>query len=375
MKNEWTKPAMDAFEELLRCSISNTSPDTGAFGSLGINDWELVYRFVKKHAVIGTCFFVVEKLPDVLKPHRNLYLKWCGMALHIQKSNQHIRQVYKQMNEWFEKEGVYPILLKGLGIAGWYPQPLLRVSSDIDIYVNPGQYAAAVNLIQRAGMSLKQTPEHDEFMFQGVQIELHTHTSHYGSIFEAEPIGEIVSDGEIKLRIPSVAANALLLIKHPSKHIFTTGSSIRHLCDWAVFLQRNHERIPYLKIEEALKRERLENFAYIFTSLTADFLKLNLSAVPCGWMNKGKKRQKQILLNDLMERGDCGMVVSHRRIAMNNLSFSWEYCRKWGAYYWGAFFRLLRLSSLFPDIIYKMLLERVGHRLKCLVMGRPFAGG
>lgn len=370
---ELTKPIINAFWELLRCGIWNSAPDANLFSGLTAEEWESIYGLVRKHAVIGITFPVLEKLPMELIPDRKLYLKWCGVALQIKNGNQHMSEVYSYLSCWFEQAGIYPILMKGLGVGSWYPQPWLRMAGDIDIYVMKQDYKIVVDMIRKAGLVLKRTPEHDEFVFQGVQIELHTYTSHYGSIFENRPRTEIVSDGIAKYRIPSIKANALLLIKHPANHMFTSGSAIRHLCDWAVFLQQNHNRISFGSLEEKLKSEGFDRFAITFTSLAVEYLGLSRAAVYPDWLNKSKKKQEEILLNDLMEKGDCGVGDWKQRLSMEELSFSWTACSEWATYYGKTCLRLIKLSVLFPEVIWKMLVERVGHRLKMVAIGKPFA--
>lgn len=370
---ELTKPIIDAFWELLRCGIWNSAPDATLFSSLTAEEWESIYGLVRKHAVIGVTFPVLEKLPSELKPGRKFYLKWCGVALQIKNGNQRMSDVYKKLSYWFEQAGIYPILMKGLGVGSWYPQPWLRMAGDIDIYIMKQDYKIAIDMIRKAGLELKHTAEHDEFLFQGVQIELHTYTSHYGSIFENIPEFELISDGTSKYRIPSIKANALLLIKHPANHMFTSGSAIRHLCDWAVFLQQNHNRISFGSLEEKLKSEGFDRFAITFTSLAVEYLGLSRAAVYPDWLNKSKKKQEEILLNDLMEKGDCGVGDWKQRLSMEELSFSWTACSEWATYYGKTCLRLIKLSVLFPEVIRKMLVERVGHRLKMVAIGKPFA--
>lgn len=368
-----TKPITDAFWELLRCGIWNSTPNSDLFRGLTADGWESIYGMVRKHAVIGVTFPIVEELPAVLRPDRKLYLKWCGMALQIKNSNQYMSKVYRNLNRWFEEAGIYPILMKGLGVAAWYPQPLLRMAGDIDIYIMRQDYHAAVDMIQKAGLILKQTAEHDEFVFQGVQIELHTYSSHYSSVFENGQRIELVSDGISTYRIPSVEANALLLIMHPARHLFSSGSAIRHLCDWAVFLQQNHLRISFSPLENKLKNEGFDRFAITLTSLAVAYLGLSQAVDYQYWLNKSKKKQEEVLLNDLMEKGDCGMSDWNERLSMGELSFSWAACSGWAAYYGKTCFRLMKLSALFPEVIRKMIVGRVGHRLKMVVIGKPFA--
>lgn len=370
---EMTTPIANAFWELLGCSLWNSTPDAALFQKLTAEEWNLIYRLVKKHAVTGITFLTIEKLPAEARPNRKLYLNWCGTALQIKNRNHRMNEVYEILNDWFERASIRPILMKGLGIATCYPQPLLRMAGDIDLYIMKQDYETAIEMIQQAGIPLKRTAEHDEFVFQGLQVELHTYTSHYGYIFENERITGTTFKGDSKYRVPSAEANAILLIKHPARHMFTSGSAIRHLCDWAVFLQQHHNLISFSSLEEKLRSEGLDCFAMTFTSLAVEYLGLSPEASYRTWLLSSKKKQEEVLLNDLLEKGDCGMSDLSKRLSIEELSFSWASCKEWMAYYGNSFFRLMKLSVLFPNIIRSMVVERVGHRLKMVVTGKPYA--
>lgn len=367
-----TDKITSAFWELICCGIWDTHPNTMLFDGLTSAEWKSIYQMISKHAVIGVTFPVLENLPMALKPQRRFYLEWCGMALHIKNSNQKMSDAYNRLYQWFEQGDVHPILLKGMGVAAWYPHPLLRITGDIDIYIRKDEYKKAIEMLHQATIDLKQTSEHDEFIFDGVQIELHTNTSHYGNIFEKQGIVTTMTEGEISYRVPSPEANALLLIQHPAKHLFTSGSAIRHLCDWALFLQKNHRQLAFDQVERALKEKSIEQFAMVFTSLAVNRLRLNSAVAPANWLSRSRKRQEKVLLHDLLEKGDCGIHYCHERHAMGHLSFSWNACIDWITYYRKAFFRLWRLSILFPEIMHSTINERIGHRIKMLIIGRPF---
>ena len=60
MNAELTK-SVNAFWELLRCALWNTSPNISLFEELTSGEWGDIYQLVKKHAVIGITFPILEK--------------------------------------------------------------------------------------------------------------------------------------------------------------------------------------------------------------------------------------------------------------------------------------------------------------------------
>ena len=140
---------INAFYELIRSGLWNHVPNETFFTSLDTNQWEDIYGMVKKHAVIGITFYALEQLPENLRPSRNIYLNWYGNAAYIKNENRCMIEAYAQLVNWFVRINVSPILLKGIGIATYYPDPLLRITSDIDIYLKHDEYARVIAAIEQ----------------------------------------------------------------------------------------------------------------------------------------------------------------------------------------------------------------------------------
>ena len=133
------------------------------------------------------------------------------------------------------------MLLKGPVCAALYPDPVLRTSSDLDVYLPDGNAEACAFLKDKG-----YAPEHDDggemsLRFPGgAYIELH------GRLVDAEddalalpcePFGEIAVHG---MTFPTLGARDTLvyLIYHAYRHFLTGGFGVKQVMDVCLYASR-----------------------------------------------------------------------------------------------------------------------------------------
>lgn len=106
-------------------------------------DWQMLYSFASKQALLGLCFDGVERLgkeyPEELKLNpigRELLMTWMGKAQQIRRQNVKVNGVAAKLYSKFREDGLRCCILKGQGNALMYPNPYSRTSGDIDVWVN-----------------------------------------------------------------------------------------------------------------------------------------------------------------------------------------------------------------------------------------------
>lgn len=106
-------------------------------------DWQKLYSFVSKQALLGLCFDGIERLgkeyPEELKRNpigRELLMNWMGNAQQIRRQNVKVNGVVAKLYSKFRKDGLRCCILKGQGNALMYPNPYSRTPGDMDVWVN-----------------------------------------------------------------------------------------------------------------------------------------------------------------------------------------------------------------------------------------------
>ncbi len=83
-------------------------------------DWQKLYSFVSKQALLGLCFDGIERLgkeyPEELKRNpigRELLMNWMGNAQQIRRQNVKVNGVVAKLYSKFRKDGLRCCILKG----------------------------------------------------------------------------------------------------------------------------------------------------------------------------------------------------------------------------------------------------------------------
>lgn len=98
--------------------------------------WRWLYAMSKKQAIAGVVFSALEKLSSKgQRPPSELLYDWIGLTEQIKIRNKLLNDRCVQLTNLFNNAGFDSCILKGQGNSLMYPNPLLRMSGDIDIWV------------------------------------------------------------------------------------------------------------------------------------------------------------------------------------------------------------------------------------------------
>ena len=155
-----------------------------------------------------------------------------------------------------EERGVLYMPLKGFYTRFLYPEPSMRVMSDIDILIRPGDSSAAKEIMESLGFACIRymTGDDDKYKKPGLLIEFHRgldtdglkDPSHYADPWKlSEPVS-----GMCRRMTPTEAY--LYTAAHAKKHFMHHGAGLRTLID--IYLSMKKEPIDR-ELAHALARE------------------------------------------------------------------------------------------------------------------------
>lgn len=194
------------------------------------------------------------------------------------------------------KYGIDPVLLKGQGIAKYYPVPELRQCGDIDIYVGQEKFTKACEVI--GAMS---TPEdhqgdipslkHFHTRIGNAFIEIHRYTDVYYPKRLNRVYQKISDDGMssglvpldfsgVSVLSPSVNFNVFFIFNHFWHHFIADGVGIRQICDWVLLLHHNYGKIDLQYLESVLNQMGLMKQWKVFGCIAVDVLGLPRKEMP-----------------------------------------------------------------------------------------------
>lgn len=211
------------------------------------------------------------------------------------------------------REGIASVLLKGQGIASWYPVPTLRQAGDIDLYVNEYDRACAV-LERLFGPMEEENGKHASFHVGGsLEIELHRYTETLPNRKDNDFYKKISDEGTSKNLVPVTLCgaqimtpedtfNAFYIFHHLWTHMRAMGIGMRQLCDWAALLRARKGRLDTARLEVWLKELRLLDVWQVFGCTAVEALRLDPSEVPFYDASKASRGHK--LLEFILGQGN-----------------------------------------------------------------------
>ena len=216
-------------------------------------DWQELYSFASKQALLGLCFEGIERLgkeyPEELKQNpirRELLMTWMGKAQQIRRQNMKVNAVAGKLYSKFREDGLRCCILKGQGSALMYPNPYSRTPGDIDVWVNASREYLTEYAKRHFNLEDDIRFHHLETTMDGVPVELHFFPcSMNNPIYHARlqkwfrrnadlQCSNVVSlpDGIGEIAIPTTAFNVVYQLTHLYHHFFDEGIGMRQIIDY-----------------------------------------------------------------------------------------------------------------------------------------------
>ena len=216
-------------------------------------DWQQLYSFASKQAILGFCFDGIERLgkeyPNELKQNpieRDLLMTWMGKVQQIRRQNVKVNGVAAKFYSKFREDGLRCCILKGQGNALMYPNPYSRTPGDIDVWVNASREEITEYAKRHLNLEDDIRFHHLETTMDGVPVELHFFPCSMNNPFYHARLqkwfkrnadlqcSNVVSlpDGIGEIAIPTTAFNVVYQLTHLYHHFFDEGIGMRQIIDY-----------------------------------------------------------------------------------------------------------------------------------------------
>lgn len=288
--------SFDLFFNILKSALWG-SGDRLDTSTLPRNDVMATLRVAKSQTVLGMVANEVLKtssLSSLLADEDKAGLK--RFVMSNLATGQMLNNALVNIVQGLRKHEIDPVLLKGQGIAKYYPVPELRQCGDIDIYVGQEKFTKACEVI--GAMS---TPEdhqgdipslkHFHTRIGNAFIEIHRYTDVYYPKHLNRVYQKISDDGMssglvpldfsgVSVLSPSVNFNVFFIFNHFWHHFIADGVGIRQICDWVLLLHHNYGKIDLQYLESVLNQMGLMKQWKVFGCIAVDVLGLPRKEMP-----------------------------------------------------------------------------------------------
>jgi len=294
-------------------------------------DWDLVLKEMKIQTVEGLVQHKLSSIPasgEVIK-------KWQDACYRIIRNNIVIRVQQTKLSTLFEEASFSYLVLKGAAAAVYYPDPVLRVMGDIDIYVSPNSFDKAKDLMVSNGyMQLTTERDHDRHMsFSKDQIsfELHKSFATINGEREKEFVNDllntccnrenivIVEDEYGSFCVAPTKVNGIVLLEHIAQHMLS-GLGLRQIVDWMMFVNSSLHDEEWPAFSELAENAGLVKLAKTVTKMCCSYFGLKGNFT---WCQDADAELSDEVLRYLFESGNFGRKNKNvSRIASVNNKFN-----------------------------------------------------
>ena len=227
-------------------------------------DWKVMYAIAKKQALTGVLFHGIKQLPKELAPDARLLMQWMGMAQNIRQQNIRLFIDSAKVCKKFKEVGFRNCILKGQGNALLYPDPYMRTSGDIDIFLDGGRNRM-MQYINKVCPNQVMRYHHVDFPVMKTAIEVHFTPSYmffpvhnrrmqkwFKEVMDLQCSNVVtLPDGYGEITVPTMSFNVIYILSHLYRHVFTEGIGLRQLIDYYYVLINDE----LLVIRDSLQRE------------------------------------------------------------------------------------------------------------------------
>ncbi len=223
------------------------------------------------------------------------------------------------------KIGLEYCLLKGQFAASLYANPEYRISSDVDILINPKDEKKFADYLKSKGYEVESRKKNDHHLKARHPIGglLETHISLYSHITDKIVMGgrDMYGEPYMKVDIGSkeiytlgINDNLNYLTAHYIKHLVTGQSGVRQMMDLLLYIIKYEKEIDFEKYDKLLESLKYDKLIKTVKSIGAKYFGMDFEL--CNDVDM------DILLTDCEK---CGLFA---QAAKGDVTFYSQYCAK-----------------------------------------------
>ena len=252
MRGEFLSTAKYFFE-LLRYSVGETQFSGGKVPEKPEDvEWKNIFGLAEMHYLSALLWNAVRGLEA--PPEKEIADAWSFAYLNAINLDVQQQFAWEELKSELAGKGMRLMAIKGTQLKKLYPDPALRVMSDMDIVYEKEKFPALKDVLIGLGYEFdKKTLEnkHQIFHRQPVMLEMHremidevlTYSEYYKDVWS---FGEVTAEENVwKLTNEN---EYVFLVLHARKHYKWKGNGVRTLADLWLFLKAYESTLDWEKV-------------------------------------------------------------------------------------------------------------------------------
>lgn len=289
----------------------------------GMN-WSDVYNLALMQGVEG---FALDGIDRCYNQGREINidletkLEWIGDVQQMESVYIHHKSVVAKLAKFYQKHGIKMMLMKGIGLSYDYPTPKHRPCGDVDIYLYGNLEKGDKLVHEKFGIAIdKDQHKHTIFEIDGVTVENHYDFANYHKHRSSKKLdgwlknnchtdSTEITDISENVYLPSASFNAIFLVRHAASHFAAEQITLRHLLDWAFFVEKHHDEVDWNWHWEVCQEQNMHKFLLAINDICVQYLGFDASLFRTGGDAELTKRVlNEILQPEFQEENPKGML-------------------------------------------------------------------
>lgn len=226
-------------------------------------------------------------------------MRCVSMVLQVEKKNRWMNDRVAALAALFEGEDIRYAVMKGQTVARFYPNPLMRMPGDIDVYVAERDFGRACSLMECQGYAMTDyTMLHATYSKEGCpEVEIHFAVQklqwlpHYRRLQRITR--QMVDNAEAKyidiagqqVAILPAELEVLLYTIHAFNHVLNGGLGLRQVVDWMLCVRTIYDEIDIEKLKKLLAGTGMTAMFRVLGYICSEYLGMSLNTTL--WIGTG----------------------------------------------------------------------------------------
>lgn len=271
-------------------------------------DWAEVLKEAKAQAVPLMAAEALIKYKNYI-PN---YDEWGNLAATAHAIN--VRTAYNEQKLNEIMKGHPFIILKGMAAASYYPKPHERSIGDIDFLIDPVEKQEIEELLSNKGYENQniRNEHHVSFNKSDTHFEMHFEIPGIPSGEPGKTVREFMMNAfkhpvisqfdDWIFPAPEDIYHGLIILLHMQGHMISEGLGLRHLCDWACFLQKTEGRPFWNELLDLFEKIGIFTYAKVISKISSMYFHINCPK----WAESADEELCKDVMNDVLTGGNFG---------------------------------------------------------------------
>ena len=218
--------------------------------SLTTDEWNVLFKLLKKQALLGVGFEAICQLPVEQRPPKQLFLQGYVQTEFIKKQNNLLNKRVLELRNIMKGMKIPYCILKGQGVGLLYPNPEYRQPGDIDVWCDCPRELLLEKVGKRYLLGDKVIHHADVGFFKDISVDLHyvptwLYTPWYNrtllEFFSKEKNVQMNHLNEKEFCSPTIKFNLVYSMMHMFRHLFEEGIGLRQFMDYYYIILHSTE--------------------------------------------------------------------------------------------------------------------------------------